>query len=65
MKEFTLTDMLSFYQRKYSDGSIFMAQKSLTYFEDADMQPQPKMFTDFDWDLCKQTFLEEVKKALN
>jgi hypothetical protein len=62
MKEFTLTDMLSFYQRKYSDGSIFMAQKSLTYFEDADMQPQPKMFMDFDWDLCKQTFLEEVKK---
>lgn len=62
MGTYTLREMLSFYQRKYDDGSIFMVQKSLTYFEDADLQPQPKMFLDFNWELCKHTILTEVKK---
>jgi hypothetical protein len=53
--------MLSFYQRKYSNGSVFLAQKSLTYFEDAERQPQPKMLAQFDWNVCKQTILKEVK----
>ena len=49
-QEFTLKEILSFYEEKYTDGSVFMVQKSLTYFEDADAQLQPKMYKGFDWE---------------
>ena len=62
LNEFSLKDILSFYEKKYNDGSVFMVQKSLTYFEDADVQLQPQMFLDFDWETCKQKIVEEVLK---
>ncbi len=62
LNEYTLEEMLSFYEQKYNDGSVFMVQKSLTYFDDADLQQQPKMFIDFNWESCKQKILEEVIK---
>jgi predicted nucleotidyltransferase component of viral defense system len=62
LNEFPLEDILSFYEKKYHDGSIFMVQKSLTYFEDADSQQQPKMFLDFNWETCKQKIITEVLK---
>ena len=62
LNEFSLEDIVSFYEKKYKDGSVFMVQKSLTYFEDADAQQQPKMFKDFNWETCKQKIIEEVLK---
>ncbi len=62
LNEFSIKDMLSFYEKKYNDGSVFMVQKSLTYFEDADAQLQPQMFLDFNWENCKQKIIEEVIK---
>jgi hypothetical protein len=62
LNEFSLEEILSFYETKYNDGSIFMVQKSLTYFDDADAQQQPKMFKDFHWETCKQKIIEEVLK---
>ena len=62
LDEFSLEDMFSFYTQKYNDGSIFMVQKSLAYFEDADIQLQPIMFKDFNWEICKQKIIEEVLK---
>lgn len=62
LNEFSIKEMVSFYENKYHDGSVFMVQKSLTYFEDADTQLQPQMFLDFNWETCKQKILEEVIK---
>ena len=62
LEKFSLAEILSFYTQKYHDGSVFMVQKSLTHFEDADLQQQPKMFLDFDWETCKQKIIEEVLK---
>jgi hypothetical protein len=62
LNEFSIIEMLSFYEKKYKDGSVFMVQKSLTYFEDADVQQQPQMFLDFEWEICKQKIIEEVVK---
>ena len=59
---FSLKEIVDFYIQKYFDGSEFMVLKSLTYFEDADGQPSPQMFLDFDWEKCKKTILEEVKR---
>jgi len=62
LNEFSLEDILSFYEKKYKDGSVFMVQKSLTYFDDADAKQQPKMFKDFNWETCKQKIIDEVLK---
>lgn len=62
LDKFSLGEMLSFYDQKYNDGSLFMVQKSLTYFEDADLQQQPQMFQNFDWETCKQKIINEVIK---
>lgn len=62
LKDFSLEEMMTFYQQKYSDGSLFLLQKSLTYFGDADEQPQPKMYHNFNWETCKQKIIEEVLK---
>jgi hypothetical protein len=61
MQEFSLKEMLSFYEKKYDAGSVFMVVKSLSYFDDADLQQQPQMFFDFDWENCKKTILHHLK----
>ena len=62
LKKYSLKEMITFYNQKYPDGSEFMVQKSLTYFDDADEQLSPKMFYDFNWEDCKQKIVEEVLK---
>jgi predicted nucleotidyltransferase component of viral defense system len=62
LKEFSLRKMMDFYNQKYLDGSDFMVYKSLNYFEEANLQPQPKMFKDFDWEKAKNHILNEVIK---
>ena len=59
LQEFSLKEMITFYNRKYPDGSAFLVLKSLTYFEDADLQPEPEMYADFDWRLCKEKIILE------
>ena len=62
LNEFSLRQMFGFFKNKYIEGSEFLVYKSLTYFEDADSQPQPKMFKPFDWEICKQKIIDEVLK---
>ncbi len=63
LNEFTLKEMLDFYLQKYPDGSEFMVFKSLSYFEDANEQLNPKMMSkNFNWETCKQKIIEEVLK---
>lgn len=62
LKTFTLEEMIGFYREKYTDASEFMMLKSLSYFGDADLQPEPKVFKEFNWDECKNTILQEVNK---
>ncbi len=59
---FSLPEMITFFQKKYSDGSLFLLYRSLSCFDEADDQPQPKMFKDFDWEICKQKISNEVLK---
>ena len=39
--------------QKYPDGSLFIAMKSLSYFEDAEADPMPVMFDDVSWEDVK------------
>lgn len=53
LRQFSLQEMLNLYLQKYPDGSMFIAMKSLTYFEDAEPDPMPVMFDEVAWDSVK------------
>jgi hypothetical protein len=57
---FTLRELLELYMQKYPDGTLFIAMKSLTYFEDAESDPMPFMFEDTDWENVKTRIREAV-----
>jgi hypothetical protein len=59
LKNYSLATLMDFYTKKYNDGSTFLVLKSLTYFEDADMEEMPFMFNNIDW----QTIKGNIKKA--
>jgi hypothetical protein len=57
---FSLQELLELYMQKYPDGTLFIAMKSLTYFEDAESDPMPFMFEDTDWEDVKTRIREAV-----
>ena len=56
---FALDEILDMYSRKYSDGSLFIVMKSLTYFDDAETDPMPNVLNDTTWETVKE-FLRKV-----
>lgn len=62
LKEMSLNQILDLYDKKYPDGSRFIAIKSLTYFEDAESDPMPYMFNGVTWDDVKGSIISEVQK---
>ncbi len=61
LQRFSLNEVISFYNEKYPDGSLFMVLKSLSYFEDADLELSPKMYIDVQWDEIKAFISEQIK----
>lgn len=61
MKIYTLREMLSFYNQKYSDGSEFMVIKSLSYFDDAEKEEMPIMLLIESWETMKNSILKEAQ----
>ena len=62
LKEMSLNKILDLYDQKYPDGSRFIALKSLTYFEDAESDPMPYMFSDITWEEVKASIIDKVRK---
>ncbi len=60
LQEFRLDEMLEFYRRKFRQGSVFL---SLAYFDDAETDEMPLMFTPLSWEELKRTVQEAVRHA--
>ena len=61
LQRYSLSEVLGFYNDKYPDGSAFMVLKSLSYFEDADLELSPRMYIDVQWDEIKVFISEQLK----
>lgn len=59
LQHFALDEILDMYSRKYSDGSLFIVMKSLTYFDDSETDPMPNVLNDTTWETVKD-FLRKV-----
>ena len=57
---YSLKEILDMYMQKYPDGSLFIAMKSLSYFEDAESDPMPFMFDSTEWDTVKANIREVI-----
>lgn len=60
LKTYSLNDILVFHKEKYPEASTFRALMSLSYFEDAESQPLPKMFIPENWEEMKKKILDAV-----
>ena len=60
LKQYSLKQIIEFYEQKYNDASVFMAIKSLAYFDDAEEDVMPKMFEKINWKSVKLEIKEQV-----
>lgn len=63
LKRFSLSELLSLYQKKYQHSTIFHVIKSISYFDDADAEPDPIIIDKkVNWMKVKKTLAKEVNK---
>lgn len=60
MKTYSLSEMLDLFSRKYPDIAHFHILKSLTYFDDAEVEFDPITLNETDWETVKQTIDNKV-----
>jgi len=65
LKHYTLNQLLTFYNKKYDDGSIFLVLKSLVYFEDADADVMPNLFKKLAWETVKTSISKTLINFIN
>lgn len=61
IRHFSLQDMLTFYQKKFSIHDIGSVLYGLVYFDDAEQERMPRMLLDVSWKEIKSTIVGWVK----
>lgn len=57
LSHFSRDEMLGFFAKKYSNENVWYAEKSLSYFDDAEEEPDPRDLKDRIWNEIKQAVL--------
>ena len=65
LKHFSLSEIMEFYEKKYNYASVFLALKSLHYFDDADIQKDPKIHSKLTWNKIKSDLQKELKEYMS
>lgn len=60
LKTYSLESLMDLYVEKYTSAQLFTTIKSLTYFEDAELDPMPRMAESLDWNEVKKSITEAV-----
>ena len=61
LKQFSLSELLAYFEKKYDQINSFTVLKSLLYFDDAESEPDPISLIDTSWDEVKSTLHSLVK----
>lgn len=64
LQHFSLEDILNFFQEKYQMDIAFFHIKSLTYFDDAELEPDPNMLINASWEDVKLLIRQKVQELL-
>lgn len=63
LERYTLAEMLGLYRQKYPDGSDYLVLRSLTYFDDTEEEPMPRMVIVMEWEEVKRRIKEAVREV--
>ena len=58
----SLDELIDKFGMKYPESDTFMLLKSLTYFDDAESDPEPHFLDESDWGSIKEQLLKAVKE---
>lgn len=61
MDDVGLPEMFTCYMAKYPDATPALALRSLSYFDDAEAMPMPRMLIGFDWNIAKRKISSAVR----
>jgi hypothetical protein len=61
LTHYTTGEMLSFFKSKYLAANAWHAEKSLSFFDDAENDPDPNDFSGKTWSDVKQTISQSLK----
>lgn len=61
LQQYTFKQMFDLFEQKFINANKFHVLKSLTYFEDAEIEPNPQTIKEFNWDNLK----EQITKKTN
>jgi len=62
---YSLDRMFDFYKQKYPHTDITFLIRSLTFFEDAEIQKNPVLIKNYNWYDVKQKLTTAVKQFIN
>ncbi len=64
--KYTLGDLFLSMDQKYQhkQADKYHLLRSLTWFEDAEKEPMPRLFSPFDWPACKAFFIREARRIV-
>lgn len=65
LKEFSFSELIDLYLKKFAEAQLFTVLKSLTYFEDAETDPMPVMINPINWEEVKTVIVSTVNQYLN
>ena len=62
LQRYSMDELFSFYTEKYPHQTTFHVARSLTYFEDAEIQPNPVVFDKtITWEVVKQKIISSIQ----
>ena len=56
--------MLNYYQTKYENHELGFLMRSLLYFDDAELEPDPVMLKNYNWQEVKKEISSQVRKLV-
>ena len=65
LKTYSLDKMFVLFKKKFPNTNEFHILKSLTYFEDAEIEPNPQMTEKIDWNVVKTKISTETNRYIN
>ena len=65
LQYFSLSDMMEAYSKMFSHSTLFHVYKSLTWFEDADLDADPEVSdNEFNWEKAQKAIIAAVEKSI-
>lgn len=65
LQRFSLKDMMTWYANMFQHSTLFHVFKSLTWFEDANLEGELDVFDEtYDWEKAKETIVKAVEKTI-